>query len=382
MPSRQGYLSTACTIGFRTRKIQEEKHMKKLLATIMVVLMATALLVGCAQTPAATDTVSSDAAVATEEQSTETTEAPAAATEDPYADFPNQTITIICPYSAGGGTDLILRALADSASKIAGENIVVENVTGGNGMTGVVTMMAATPDGYTIGSCSGEWISCYNCNLAPEGFDYNNCERIMHYNFDPACIAVPADSPYTTLEEFVAAAQAAPSEITVATSAAGGAHHLTMLLFQSVCDTSYNVVTYSEGAAYAITAVLSNEADAVCVTAPEVAAQVEAGNLKILAIASANRLDKFSDVPTFTECGYAINYGSWRALAAPAGTPDEIVTKLETLFMQAAQTDEFVEFMANGGFTIDLLDKAGFEARWTEQLDLIGQACDIYNQQY
>ncbi|MDD3663555.1 MAG: tripartite tricarboxylate transporter substrate-binding protein, partial [Candidatus Pacebacteria bacterium] len=76
------------------------------------------------------------------------------------------------------------------------------------------------------------------------------------------------------------------------------------------------------------------------------------------------------------------NYGSWRALAAPTGTPDEIVTKLETLFMQAAQTDEFVEFMTNGGFTIDLLDKAGFEARWTEQLDLIGKACDIYNQQY
>ncbi len=359
--------------------------MKKLLATLMVVLMTAALLFGCAQTTT-TDTASSDTsdttATASEAQTAETTEAAAEETADPYADFPNQTITIICPYAAGGGTDLILRALADSASKIAGVNIVVDNVTGGNGMTGVVTMMDSDPDGYTIGSCSGEWISCYNCNLAPEGFDYNNCERIMHYNFDPACIAVPADSPYETLEDFVNAAQADPDDIVVATSAAGGAHHLTMLLFENVSDTSYNVVTYSEGASYAITAVLSGEADAICVTAPEVASQVEAGNLRILAIASGSRLDKFSDVPTFKECGYDISYGSWRALAAPAGTPDEIVTKLETLFMEAAQTDAFKEFMSSGGFTIDLLDKAGFEERWNEQLDLIGQACDIYNQQY
>ena len=74
-------------------------------------------------------------------------------------EFPAKTITIVCPYGAGGGTDVILRALADSAAKIAGRNIVVQNLTGGNGAIGVISMMAAAPDGYTIGSCSGEWVS-------------------------------------------------------------------------------------------------------------------------------------------------------------------------------------------------------------------------------
>jgi two-component system sensor histidine kinase ChvG len=117
-------------------------------------------------------------------------------------------------------------------------------------------MMKASPDGYTIGSCSGEWVSLKELNLAPPGFDYNNAEKIMHYNFDPAAIVVPVDSPYKTLEDLVVAAKAKPGDIIMGVTAAGGAHHLSMLLFQERSGIEFNILPYSEGASGVIGAVL------------------------------------------------------------------------------------------------------------------------------
>lgn len=292
--------------------------------------------------------------------------------------FPSQTITIICPYGAGGGTDVILRALASSASKIAGVNIIVENVTGGNGATGVVTMMAAEPDGYTIGSVSGEWVSIRELGLAPDGFDPGNAEQLIHYNFDPACYVVPIDSPYQTLEDLVTAAKADPGAIVMGVTTVGGSHHLTTLLFENRSGASFNVIPYSEGASATLTALLRNEVEVACVGPAEAAAQVDAGNLKILAIASSNRLKNYPDIPTLKECGYDMIYGSWRALAAPKGTPEDVQLKLEEIFFAAAQSEEFVSFCDQAGFVIDLLDHEAYMERLVEQEALCIEVCQLY----
>lgn len=295
-------------------------------------------------------------------------------------DFPNQTITLICPYAAGGGTDVILRALCDSASKIAGVNIIVENITGGNGATGVVTMMDAAPDGYTIGSCSGEWVSLKEMGLAPDGFDYNNAEFIMHYNFDPACYLVPTDSPYQSIEDIVNAAKADPGNVTLGVTAAGGAHHLASLLFQDRCGAQFNIVPYSEGSSATVTALMSNQVDIACVTTAEATAQIKAGQVRVLGICSEERLDSYPDVPTLKECGYDVVYGSWRALAAPKGTPAEVVDKLEEIFYEATQTQEFIDFCASNNNEIDLLNKEEFAQRFVDQEALIKDVCAIYAQ--
>ena len=297
------------------------------------------------------------------------------------SDYPNQTITIICPYSAGGGTDVILRALADSASKIAGVNIIVDDITGGNGATGVVTMMDSAPDGYTIGSCSGEWVSLKEMGLAPENFDYNNAEQIMHYNFDPACYLVPTDSPYQTIEDLVNDVKAHPGEITLGVTAAGGAHHLAALLFSEMSGAEFNIVPYSEGSSATMTAVMSGQVTVGSVCPAEAAAQIQSGQVRILGICSENRLETYPDVPTMKECGYDLIYGSWRALAAPKGTPADVIEKLEDVFMQAAATQEFKDFCAGNGFVIDVLDKDGFAERFKAQEELIKSVCAIYNQQ-
>ena len=313
------------------------------------------------------------------------TPAPSAAAAESAApsgtDFPTQTITLICPYGAGGGTDVLLRSLCDSASKIAGVNIIVDDITGGNGATGVVTMMEAAPDGYTIGSCSGEWIALKEMGLTPEGFDYNNAEKIMHYNFDPACYLVPTDSPYQTIEDIVDAAKADPGKITLGVTAAGGSHHLAALLFQKLSGAEFNVVPYSEGSSATITALMSGQVTIGSVCPAEASAQIKAGQVRILGICSEERLADYPDVPTLKECGYDVIYGAWRGLCAPKGTPAEVVDKLEDIFYQAAQTQEFIDFCASNGNEIDLLDKAGFEERFVSQEALIKDVCAIYAEQ-
>lgn len=292
--------------------------------------------------------------------------------------YPNQTITLICPYGAGGGTDLILRALCDSASKISGVNIIVNDVTGGNGATGVVTMMKSNPDGYTIGSCSGEWISLVETGLAPAGFDYNNAEKIMHYNFDPSCYLVRSDSPYKTIEDVIATAKAKPGDVTLGVTAAGGAQHLTAILFQNMVNAKFNIIPYSEGASTTMAALLSGQVDVASVGPAECAAQVDAGKVRLIGVCSENRLATRPDVPTLKEKGINLIYGSWRALAAPKGTPAEIVKYLEDLFLKAANTDEFKAFCTKNGFVIDVLDKAGFEKRFAEQKNVIHEVCQLY----
>lgn len=297
------------------------------------------------------------------------------------SDFPKQTITLICPYGAGGGTDVLLRALCDSASKIAGVNIVVENITGGNGATGVVTMMDSDPDGYTIGSCSGEWIALKEMGLTPDNFDYNNAEMIMHYNFDPACYLVPVDSPYQSIEDLVNDAKANPGKITLGVTAAGGSHHLAALLFQELSGTEFNVVPYSEGSSATMTALMSGQVTVGSVCPAEASAQIQAGQVRILGICSENRLADYPDVPTLKECGYDVVYGAWRGLCAPKGTPADVVDKLEDIFCQAAQTQEFIDFCANNGNEIDLLNKEEFAKRFVSQEELIKSVCAIYTQQ-
>lgn len=296
----------------------------------------------------------------------------------PASSFPNQTITLICPYGAGGGTDVLLRSLADAAGKIAGVNIVVENITGGNGATGVVTMMDSAPDGYTIGSCSGEWIALKEMGLAPEDFDYDNSEMIMHYNFDPACYLVPVDSPYQSIEDIIAAAKAAPGEITLGVTAAGGSHHLASLLFQKESGTEFNVVPYSEGSAACVTALMSGQVEIGSVCPAEAIAQIQAGQVRILGICSEERLASYPDVPTLKESGYNVVYGAWRGLCAPKGTPTEVVDKLEEVFLAAADSQSFKDFCASNNNELDVLDKAAFAERFVSQEELIKQVCAIY----
>jgi len=269
------------------------------------------------------------------------------------ADFPEKTVTLICPWSAGGGTDAILRALAKQTEPFLGQTITVVNKTGGGGAIGLGSGIAARPDGYTVTMLTFEIISLPPQGLVP--FTYKDYSLLMRVNMDPAAITVPADAPYNTLAEFVAFVKKNPGAIKVGHSGPGSVWEIGGSMFAERAGIDLTFVPH-DGAAPAVTALVGRHIEAVSVSPAEVRGQVETGNLKILAIMTDERLPDFPDVPTMKESGYDVSIGTWRGLAVPKNTPEDVRVILHEAFKKGMDSAEFCKFAANSGYKLAYLN--------------------------
>lgn len=274
-------------------------------------------------------------------------------------DYPTSTITAICPWSAGGGTDTFLRAICAATEPILGQTITVSNTTGGGGATGHGAIIAAEPDGYTIGMITFELNS-----LPPQGlveFTYEDLDPLLRLNMDAAAITVPIDAPYDTLEAFLEYCKAHPGEVTVGNAGPGSVWHLAAGVAEQECGVTFNHIPY-DGAAPAVTDLAGGHIDAVAVSSAEVLSQVKAGTMKILAVMSEERNPNFPEVPTFTEEGYNVVFGTWRGLAVPTGTPDEIKMILVDAFTEAYNDPDFQELATSLGLGLAYQNTEDFKA--------------------
>lgn len=273
-------------------------------------------------------------------------------------DFPKKSLELIVPFSAGGGTDSVGRAIAKSAEEHLGESIGVVNKTGGGGAVGFTEGASAKPDGYTMTMLTVEVTMLPHLGLTET--TYEDFKSIAQFNFDPSSIAVPADAPYDTIEEFIEYAKENPGEIRIGNGSAGGTGHLSAAEMAKVTGTEFSHVPF-DGSAPAVTSLLGGHIEAASVQPPEVLPQVEAGELKVLAIMANERLDILPDVPTFQEAGYDIGeIGVWRGVAVPKDTPDNVVSVMSEAFEKAAEGDDFKDFMENNGLGIVSRDSEGF----------------------
>lgn len=170
-------------------------------------------------------------------------------------DFPTKPMTIVCPYGAGGGTDLALRILAECGKDVFGQTINVENKTGGSGTVGLTEALNAAADGYTLGTCSVDLITLPLLGLAPAETTRDAFDPICVINGEPAAIIVRADSRWNTIEEFIAEAKEKPGTVQLANSGMGNIWHLAAIGIELETGASFNHVPF-DGAASAITAVL------------------------------------------------------------------------------------------------------------------------------
>lgn len=269
------------------------------------------------------------------------------------ADFPKKKVTLICPWSAGGGTDTILRGLAKASEPFLGQNITVVNKTGGGGAIGHGAGIAARPDGYTVTMVTFEIISLPPQGLVP--FTYEDYALLMRVNMDPAAITVPADAPYNTLAEFVDYAKKNPGAIKVGHSGPGSVWEIGGSIFAEKAGIDITFVPH-DGAAPAVTALVGKHIQAVSVSPAEVRGQVEAGNLKMLAVMSDKRLADFPDVPTMKEAGYDVSFGTWRGLGVPKKTPKDVQMVLHDAFKKGMDSAEFQKFAANSGLGLAYLN--------------------------
>ena len=260
-------------------------------------------------------------------------------------DFPSKTITFLTPTSAGGATDLTARTLAKELEKEFGISVVVENRPGGAGSVGIQYLAGAEADGYTIAVLPVE-VSL----LGHQGYDIdpNEFDFIAQANSQPGTIAVPADSPYQTLDELVAAAAADPGSVSISNAGPGSIWNLGATDLGVAANVEFTHVPF-DGGAPAVTAAVGGQVQAVVAGIGETAPAHADGRLRVLAVLTEDRAPALPDVPTATELGLDVVIGSWAVIAAPTGVPAETLSALEAAFKKAVAAPDYIDFIETGG---------------------------------
>jgi tripartite-type tricarboxylate transporter receptor subunit TctC len=261
------------------------------------------------------------------------------------ADYPEEAITIIVPFSAGGGTDLTARTVAMFLEAELGESVVVVNRPGAGGEIALTEVASAKPDGYTLGIINTPGIVTIPIERNA-AFDITSFDFVAGMVEDPATINTLESSGISTLEELVEAAKERPGEITVGTQGVGSAGHISLLLLERAADVTFRAIPFS-GAAPARTALLSGEIIVTTANLGEALNFAEGNPWNILAVMSTERSSVDGSIPTFAEAGYDIVGGSIRGFGGPAGMPQEVLDRLQIAFENVANDPEFKRISAN-----------------------------------
>ena len=260
-------------------------------------------------------------------------------------DYPTGNITLLTPTAAGGATDLTARTLGKQMESDLGVSVIVENRPGGAGSIGMEYLADQDPDGYTIGVLPVEvsLLGHQGYSVDPAAYDF-----LGQVNSQPGTIAVPANSPFQTLDDLLAAAAAAPGSITVSNAGPGSIWEAGALELGRVAGVEFTGVPF-DGGAPAVTAAIGGQVDAVVAGIGETAPANDDGRLRVLAVFTEDRAPALADVPTATELGHDVVIGSWAVIAAPAGLPENVATRLEESIATAAAASEYTDLIESGG---------------------------------
>lgn len=263
------------------------------------------------------------------------------------AKYPEREVRVIIPWSVGGMTDVLTRPIAQWLQEYFKVPFVIENKPGGGGVVGSLVIENSRPNGYIIGTTSMSTVSAKY--FTPTYPSMDKVDLIAQVITIPATLTVPANSPWKTLEEYIAFAKANPGKIKTSHSGIGASAHLYTAVFESMAGIQTNQIPYS-AYAEAVTALIGGHVDATHIPLPDVAPQVEAGKLRVLAIAADKRHPDFPDVPTFKEKGIDFVMGNYSGFVVPKGVPAEYRKALEEAIEKCMQDPKIVKFLIDAGF--------------------------------
>ena len=275
------------------------------------------------------------------------------------ADFPAKSITLVCPWSAGGGTDTLSRSLVKNGKKYFGVNVNVVNKTGGMGAVGMGDVANAKHDGYTVCMLTTQLSTYRLMGLAK--LSYRDYDLLMLLNRSMGVIAVKADAPWKTMKELINYAGANPEKLTVGHTGAGGAWHLAMASLATSNNVKFTYVPY-DGAAPSRTALLGGHVDVVPAGVDELLQLYQSGQIRVLAIAADQRHPAMPDVPTYAEAGFPSDpISDWRGLGAPKGLPRKVRAKLEEGFKKCFDDPAFKKLASELAIHLVYKDAKEFE---------------------
>jgi tripartite-type tricarboxylate transporter receptor subunit TctC len=262
--------------------------------------------------------------------------------------YPNQAVKLIVPFPPGGGTDMVTRLMSEKLRTANGWTLVVDNKAGAGGNIGMDALAKAKPDGYTLGMGQTANLAI-NPALYPK-IPYDAAKDFVPVALvagQPVVLVVNASSRFKKLSDLVAAAKG--SSLTMASAGSGTVGHLTGEIFARQAAIKITHVPY-RGAGPAATDLLGGQVDFYFATPQAVVPFVQAGKLRALAVSSAKRLPVLPDVPTVAESGYkGFETSDWKMLVAPAGTPAEIVRRLNAEVEKAmSRPDTLAQLLAEG----------------------------------
>jgi len=267
-------------------------------------------------------------------------------------DFPNKTITIVVPFSAGGGVDTIARLLAEKLRASLKQNIIVDNKAGGSGMIGELAVVKAAPDGYTLllGSAGETAINAFVYKSKMQYSPAKDLAPITLVTRIPNVLVANPGFPAKNVEELVAYAQKNPGKVSYSSSGVGNPQHLNGELLEELAGIHMVHIPY-KGAAGQLIDVVSGQVDLTFVSYTAARGFLKDGKIKALAVTSAKRASFAPEIAPIAEYKPLAKYqlDNWFGLFAPAGTPEHVLQQLNAAVTQAIKDPELSKKLLDQG---------------------------------
>jgi tripartite-type tricarboxylate transporter receptor subunit TctC len=270
---------------------------------------------------------------------------------------------MIVPFPPGGLADLVARPVAEAMSRELGQPVVIENKAGAGGGIGMSQAAKAKPDGYTI------LLALSSLTVIPEAdvvlarpamFALNELRPIARFTADPTVLAVRADSPWKTVQQFVDDAKKRPGAINYGSSGSYGTMHVPMEILSQNAGIKMTHAPFT-GAGPAVVALLGGQIDAVSSGPATVLQQVKAGKLRVLGHWGTTQLAALPEVPSLKDAGFSSEYAQWSGLFIPATVPEPIAQRLRAAAKAAALDVKVKEVILNAGSPVQYQDTPDFE---------------------
>jgi tripartite-type tricarboxylate transporter receptor subunit TctC len=294
--------------------------------------------------------------------------------------YPSRPITLVVPFSAGGATDVVARLLSNELASTLGKPVVIDNRAGAAGAIGANYVARSAPDGYTLCLCGGGPMVLLKILQKKLPYDPDkDFAPVTLSHLVEFVLGVPVDSPYRTLQQFVAAAKAAPGKFSYASTGAGGPAHLGQEYFDRLAGIEVTPVPY-KGESAVLPDHMSGQVTLGIFSAQFGEQLSQSGHTRLIAAWSAQRLPRLPSLPTVAEQGYAgFSAGTFVGITAPKGTPPAVIETLNAAFVKAIHKPEVRDRMLELGFTPVGSSPAEFssflqreESKWGKVIDDLG----------
>jgi len=289
--------------------------------------------------------------------------------------WPSKPIRMLIPLAAGGATDQAARTMAAELSKILGQQVVAENVTGASGAIALQRLANADPDGYTLGATANSLhtVAPHTSSLPYDAMrDFSLIGTYASFEY---ALVTAADSPFTSVADLLDRARQSPGLVTYGSSGVGTGNHLAGALLGQLAGVEFNAIPY-RGGSPAMVDVLAGRTDFMFDVLGASVPLIKGGKSKALGTSGKERSRALPDVPTIAETVPDYESGGWFALIGPRGLPDEIIDKLNGALNQVLQTPDYRQRLADMGYDIlagspaDLSERMASEyKKWGEVVD-------------